>query len=78
MKVHKKGYLKREKIEDILLKLLSSPNIVSKENWARRYDHEVLGSSHIKPFVGKRVMDLVTVLLYGFIPTVGKKTQLFK
>ncbi len=49
-----KQFFEEEKVEDILLKLLSSPNIVSKEKWVRQYDHEVLGASHIKPFVGKK------------------------
>ena len=40
-------------VKPILLKLLSTPNIVSKESWVRRYDHEVQASTHIKPFVGE-------------------------
>jgi len=39
--------------EETLLKLLNTPNIASKEPWVRRYDHEVQGATHIKPFVGK-------------------------
>jgi phosphoribosylformylglycinamidine synthase len=38
---------------DTLYKLLNTPNIASKEAWVRRYDHEVQGATHIKPFVGK-------------------------
>jgi phosphoribosylformylglycinamidine synthase II len=34
------------------LKLLSSPNICSKEPWVRAYDHEVQGASIGKPFQG--------------------------
>ena len=37
---------------DTLYKLLNTPNIASKEPWVRRYDHEVQGATHIKPFVG--------------------------
>ncbi len=37
---------------DILLALLSHPNIASKEAVIRRYDHEVRGSTVIKPLVG--------------------------
>ncbi|MBG08114.1 MAG: phosphoribosylformylglycinamidine synthase [Halobacteriovoraceae bacterium] len=48
-----KEFFEEGKILDILLKLLSAPNIVSKESWVRQYDHEVLGSTHLKPFVGK-------------------------
>ncbi|MFH1785023.1 MAG: phosphoribosylformylglycinamidine synthase subunit PurL [Candidatus Micrarchaeota archaeon] len=37
--------------EDVLRKLLSSPNITTKENVIRRYDHEVKGMSVIKPIM---------------------------
>jgi len=40
-------------IESILVKLLSSPNITSKEKWVRTYDHEVQAATHQKPFIGK-------------------------
>ncbi|TDJ07230.1 MAG: phosphoribosylformylglycinamidine synthase [Deltaproteobacteria bacterium] len=40
--------------ENTLYKLLNTPNIASKEPWVRRYDHEVQGATHIKPFVGKK------------------------
>ena len=36
----------------ILQRLLSSPNITSKENVIRRYDHEVKGMSVVKPIMG--------------------------
>jgi len=38
--------------KDILRKLLSSPNITSKEPVIRRFDHEVKGMSVIKPLMG--------------------------
>lgn len=38
---------------DILLELLSSPNICSKDWVIRQYDHEVRGSTVIKPLNGK-------------------------
>ena len=38
---------------DLLLALLSRPNICSKEWIVRQYDHEVQGTSVIKPLVGK-------------------------
>lgn len=38
---------------EILVELLGRPNIKSKENLVRRYDHEVQAATHIKPFVGK-------------------------
>jgi phosphoribosylformylglycinamidine synthase II len=37
---------------DILLRILASPNVCSKEWIIRQYDHEVQGSSVIKPLVG--------------------------
>ena len=38
---------------DALLGLLASPNICSREEVVRQYDHEVQGGSVLKPFVGK-------------------------
>jgi len=56
-----KAIWKRKKFEDpkigetnlgeVLKRLLSSPNIGSKEEVVRRYDHEVQGGSVIKPIV---------------------------
>ncbi len=37
----------------LLLDILSRPNICSKEWIARQYDHEVQGTSAVKPFIGK-------------------------
>ena len=37
-----------------LLALLADPNIASKEDLVRQYDHEVQGRSVIKPFSGRR------------------------
>jgi phosphoribosylformylglycinamidine synthase len=39
--------------ENIILKLLSAPNIASKESVVRTYDHEVKGNTAIKPLQGK-------------------------
>ncbi|MFH0974055.1 MAG: AIR synthase-related protein, partial [Candidatus Micrarchaeota archaeon] len=36
----------------VLKKILASPNVCSKESVVRRYDHEVKGSTAIKPFQG--------------------------
>ncbi|MEW6036072.1 MAG: AIR synthase-related protein, partial [Candidatus Micrarchaeota archaeon] len=38
--------------KDVLRRLLSSPNITTKESVIRRYDHEVKGTSVIKPLMG--------------------------
>ncbi len=37
-----------------LLALLSHPNIASKERIIRRYDHEILGATLVRPLVGAR------------------------
>ncbi|MCJ7544443.1 MAG: AIR synthase-related protein, partial [Phycisphaerae bacterium] len=42
----------RENYNDVLLKILASPNVASKEWIVRQYDHEVQGGSVIKPLVG--------------------------
>ena len=34
--------------------ILADPNIASKEEWVRQYDHEVQARSVVKPFVGRR------------------------
>ena len=36
----------------LLLRLLARPNIASKEDWVRQYDHEVIAQTAVKPFVG--------------------------
>ena len=43
-----------ENHNQLLLDLLSRPNLASKEWVVRQYDHEVQGGSVIKPLVGKR------------------------
>ena len=40
-------------LNEILMKLLASPNIASKEWVIRQYDHEVRGNTVIKPLQGK-------------------------
>jgi len=45
---------KKIDIEKVVLKLLSHPNIASKEVVIRQYDHEVQGMSALKPLVGKQ------------------------
>jgi len=42
----------RENYNEDLLKILSSPNVCSKEWIIRQYDHEVQGGSVVKPLVG--------------------------
>jgi phosphoribosylformylglycinamidine synthase len=42
-----------EKIEETILRMLSCPNICSKEYICTQYDHEVQGSSVLKPIQGK-------------------------
>lgn len=40
-------------LTDVLVKLLSAPNIASKEQVIRTYDHEVQGNTVLKPLQGK-------------------------
>jgi phosphoribosylformylglycinamidine synthase len=44
---------KMPNLNDVLKKLLASPNIASKEWVIRQYDHEVRGNTVIKPLQGK-------------------------
>jgi len=44
----------KQDYNDTLLKILSAPNVASKEWIIRQYDHEVQGGSAIKPLVGVR------------------------
>ena len=37
---------------DVLCRLMARPNVASKEEWVRSYDHEVIAQSVIKPFCG--------------------------
>ncbi|MCF6366763.1 MAG: AIR synthase-related protein [Bacteroidales bacterium] len=46
--------IKIEDYENVLLRLLSSLNISSRENIIRKYDHEVKGKSIIKPLMGEK------------------------
>ena len=38
----------------IMRALIADPNIASREEWVRAYDHEVQARSVVKPFVGRR------------------------
>jgi len=40
-------------LSETLLKILSSPNVASKESVIRTYDHEVKGNTVVKPLCGK-------------------------
>ena len=41
-------------IPRVMRALISDPNIASREEWVRAYDHEVQARSVVKPFVGRR------------------------
>lgn len=47
------SFLDPEDLTSALLRILSSPNVCSKEWVVRQYDHEVQGGSVLKPLVGK-------------------------
>jgi phosphoribosylformylglycinamidine synthase II len=40
-------------LSDVLLRILASPNVASKESVIRTYDHEVKGNTVLKPLCGK-------------------------
>ena len=44
--------LNPERMGEVLERLISRPNVASKEWWVRSYDHEVIAQSVIKPFCG--------------------------
>jgi phosphoribosylformylglycinamidine synthase len=46
------GPLGGDDLAALLLRILAHPNVRSKEDVVRRYDHEVQGGTLIKPFVG--------------------------
>ncbi len=69
--------LTKDFLEESLLELLSRPNMASKEKWVRRYDHEVQGATHVRPFSGKNQKgpnDSGVIWLY---PHGGKKDSAF-
>lgn len=47
------GVINQSQIEEHLKNILKRPTVASKESYVRRYDHEVGGATHIKPFGGK-------------------------
>ncbi len=51
-KEEKKYILKSKNLKNDILKVLSNPNIASKEEVIHQYDHEVGGRTILKPFVG--------------------------
>jgi phosphoribosylformylglycinamidine synthase len=48
------GAAARPDLAFALRALLADPNVRSREEWVRQYDHEVQGRSVVKPFVGER------------------------
>ena len=63
MILKKNMFLNKKNYRDILINILSSPNITSKEFISSQYDHEVQGTSVIKPLQGVgRVFSDATVI----------------
>ena len=60
-------------IKDILLTLLSSPNIASKASVIRIYDHEVQGGTVVKPLVGIEADAPSDATVIKPIGTMGRK-----
>jgi phosphoribosylformylglycinamidine synthase II len=52
--LHEPTHIKIENYNTILLRLMQSLNICSRENIIRKYDHEVKGKSIIKPLMGDK------------------------
>ncbi|MEM2995043.1 MAG: phosphoribosylformylglycinamidine synthase subunit PurL [Candidatus Bathyarchaeia archaeon] len=48
-----KAFPEPENLTEMLIQLLSAPNIASKENVIRTYDHEVKGNTVLKPLQGE-------------------------
>jgi phosphoribosylformylglycinamidine synthase len=42
-----------QRLPEVLLALLASPNVASREFMVRRYDHEVQAATRLKPFTGR-------------------------
>lgn len=42
-------------LNSILLQMLADPNVASKEEIVRRYDHEIRGGTIVRPFVGPKM-----------------------
>ncbi len=62
---------KDKSLKGMLLHLLASPNITSKEKWIRAYDHEVQAATAIKPFSGEGPSDAALVWLHPHGGTEG-------
>ncbi|MCW3997375.1 MAG: phosphoribosylformylglycinamidine synthase subunit PurL [Candidatus Bathyarchaeota archaeon] len=52
-KVYEPVFAEPENLTKILLQILSTPNVASKERVIRTYDHEVKGNTTLKPLQGK-------------------------
>ena len=61
-----------------LKRLLSTPNVVSKEPWVRQYDHEVQGATVVKPFGGDSQQGPNDSGVLWLHPHGGAKTMLFQ
>ena len=46
--------LEGDRLVEMMRELIADPNVRSREEWVRRYDHEVQARSVVKPFVGRR------------------------
>lgn len=53
LKIKEPFFPEPKDLTEDLLRILSSPNITSKESVVRTYDHEVKGNTVLKPFCGK-------------------------
>lgn len=65
----------QKSLKKIILSLLSSPNISSKEKWVRQYDHEVQASTIVKPFRGTQEISPSNSGVLWLKPHGGKESE---
>ena len=54
MKFNEPNFPQPDNLNEVLLKILASPNVASKESIIRTYDHEVKGNTVLKPLQGEK------------------------
>ena len=75
-KIFEKELGKKDFFKNALYTLLQSPSISSKEEWTRRYDHQVQAATHLGAFSGKGDGPGDGAVIWTF-PHGGKKDNAF-
>jgi phosphoribosylformylglycinamidine synthase len=75
----RKNNIEKEKpssvsLKDQILKVLSHPNVASKESWVKEYDHEVQGATMVKPYIDSAPSDAGVIWAY---PHGGEENNCF-